>query len=176
MEIKDYKIIFTGTTGVGKTTAIETLSDVDVVGAGNKPSDRAQDKEAQTSMEMDYGVVLEREAKLHLYGAQGAENISFMGELPVEGVGLIVLIDNTRDDPMNDLQSLLNTFQDLIGQVDIAVGITRTDLIKKPTIEEYRVELKARSLNPPVFEVDTRQKNDISLLVQGLIYSIKNSG
>jgi len=46
------------------------------------------------------------------------------------------------------------------------------DLSDKPAINDYHVQLQGMGLNPPVFSVDARVKNDVSILVQSLLYSL----
>jgi hypothetical protein len=46
------------------------------------------------------------------------------------------------------------------------------DLSNKPTINDYHSQLRAMGIKPPVFSVDARVKNDVSLLVQSLLYSL----
>lgn len=177
MAANDYKIIFTGPVGAGKTTAIASISDVPPIKTDTKASDMALNKKKQTTVAMDYGVLkLDGGEQIHLYGTPGQERFDFMWEiLTTGGIGLVLLIDNTQENPMKDLKFFLEAFSDFIGKTNVVIGITRMDLTKKPTIEDYRVELKEMSLNPPLFEVDARQKGDISLLVQALLYTLDPS-
>ena len=46
------------------------------------------------------------------------------------------------------------------------------DMRSEPKISEYHEKLHAMDLNPPVFEVDARNKRDLSLLLQALLYSL----
>ena len=46
------------------------------------------------------------------------------------------------------------------------------DLSNKPTINDYHIQLQGMGIKPPVFSVDARVKNDVSLLVQSLLYSL----
>ncbi len=177
MAANDYKIIFTGPVGAGKTTAIASISDIAPIKTDTRASDMTQHKKQQTTVAMDYGVLkLDEGEQIHLYGTPGQERFDFMWEiLTTGGIGLVLLIDNTQDNPMNDLKFFLNAFKDFIAQTNVVIGVTRMDLAKKPTIEDYRIELKKMSLNPPLFEVDARQKSDISLLVQALLFTLDPS-
>jgi len=177
MSANDYKIIFTGPVRAGKTTAITSISDIAPIKTDSKASDMTLNKKSQTTVAMDYGVLkLEGGEQIHLYGTPGQERFDFMWEiLTTGGIGLVLLIDNTQENPMNDLKFFLNAFKGFIDQTNVVIGVTRMDLASKPTIEDYRIELKAMSINPPVFEVDARQKGDISLLVQALLYTLDPS-
>jgi len=123
---------------------------------------------------MDYGILkLDGGEQIHLYGTPGQERFDFMWEiLTTGGLGLVLLIDNTRDNPMKDLAFFFNAFSDFIKKTSLVVGITQTDLIKKPKIKDYRNQLKELDFNVPIFEVDAREKRDVSLLVQSLLHSL----
>jgi uncharacterized protein len=85
---------------------------------------------------------------------------------------LILLLDNTRADPFQDMKFFLDSFAKFITDTGVAIGVTQMDLNNKPTIEEYHIQLQGLDLKVPVFAVDARVKNDVSLLVQALLYSL----
>jgi len=173
--MSNYKIIFTGPSGAGKTTAISAISDI--------PPVRTDESSAETqgyigkegiTVALDYGMMrLSSEDKLHLFGTPGQERFDFMWEILVQGgLGLVLLIDNTSDSPIEDMHFFLNTFKDFIHQTRVAIGVTRMDLKPKPSIEEYYQQIQKTALRPPIFEVDARSKEDVSLLLQALMYSL----
>jgi signal recognition particle receptor subunit beta len=83
-----------------------------------------------------------------------------------------LLLDNTRADPFQDMRFFLDSFAKFIADTNVAIGVTQMDLSNKPTIEEYHIQLQGLGLKTPVFSVDARVKNDVSLLVQALLYSL----
>lgn len=172
--MSQYKIIFTGPVGAGKTTAINSISDTPPVKTDASASDMTRSRKAETTVAMDYGVMnLEGGEKIHLYGTPGQERFDFMWDILVNGgIGLILLLDNSRADPFQDMKFFLDSFDDFIHKTSVAIGITQTDLNNKPTIEDYHIQLQAYPIKPAVFAVDARKKNDVSLLVQALLYSI----
>jgi hypothetical protein len=46
------------------------------------------------------------------------------------------------------------------------------DINNKTTIAVYNAQLLALDLNPPIFAVDSRNTNEVSLLVQALLHSL----
>jgi signal recognition particle receptor subunit beta len=169
-----HKIIFTGPVGAGKTTAIHAISDITPVKTDAAASDMTKSRKAETTVAMDYGVMnLNDGDKIHLYGTPGQERFDFMWDILTEGgIGLILLLNNTRQNPFQDLHFFLDAFDDFIQQTSVAIGITQMDLKATPTIEQYHQEIKKHALNPPVFAVDGRNARDVSLLVQSLIFTI----
>lgn len=169
-----YKIIFTGPVGAGKTTAISSISDTPPLKTDAAASDMTKNRKSSTTVAMDYGVMnLEGGEKVHLYGTPGQERFDFMWDiLTAGGIGLILLLDNTRADPFQDMRFFLEAFDKFIGSTAVAIGVTQMDVSNKPTIADYHQQLQAMSLKPPVFAVDAREYNDVSLLVQALLYSL----
>ncbi len=169
-----YKIIFTGPVGAGKTTAIESISDIAPIKTDASASDMTKTKKSSTTVAMDYGIMnLAGGEKIHLYGTPGQERFDFMWDiLTTGGIGLILLLDNTRADPFQDMKFFLDSFQKFIAETNVAIGVTQMDLSNKPTINDYHSQLRAMGIKPPVFSVDARVKNDVSLLVQSLLYSL----
>jgi len=88
------------------------------------------------------------------------------------GIGLILLLDNTRADPFQDMKFFLDAFDSFISQTNVSIGVTQMDISTTPTIEDYHLQLKALGINTPVFSVDARVKNDVSVLVQSLLFSL----
>jgi signal recognition particle receptor subunit beta len=172
--MSQYKIIFTGPVGAGKTTAIQSISDVPPVKTDALASDMTKSRKAATTVAMDYGIMnLEDGEKIHLYGTPGQERFDFMWDILVTGgIGLILLLDNTRADPFKDMRFFLDAFKKFIAETNVAIGVTQMDVSNKPTIADYHAQLQISDLKPPIFAVDARIKNDVSLLVQALLYSL----
>lgn len=168
------KIIFTGPVGAGKTTAIISISDVPPLKTDASATDMTKSKKASTTVAMDYGIMnLEGGEKIHLYGTPGQERFDFMWEILVNGgIGLVLLLDNTRPDPFKDMWFFLDAFKQFISETGIAIGVTQMDIRDKPTIADYHTQLQFSEIRPPVFAVDARVKSDVSLLVQALLYSL----
>jgi signal recognition particle receptor subunit beta len=168
------KIIFTGPVGSGKTTAIASISDLPPVKTDEQATDMTKDRKAATTVALDYGVMnLAGGEKLHLYGTPGQERFDFMWDiLTTGGIGLILLIDNTRTDPFKDMAFFLGKFKSYIESTSMVVGVTQMDRVAAPAIRDYNIHLKELGLNPPIFEVDARRKSDVTLLLQSLLYSI----
>jgi len=173
--MSQYKIIFTGPVGAGKTTAITSLSDVPMMKTDEVASDMTKERKAETTVAMDYGIMLLNDGgeKIHLYGTPGQERFDFMWDiLTVGGIGLVLLLDNTRADPFKDMRFFLKSFSDFIQKTGIAIGVTQMDINTKLTIDDYHQELQELDMKIPVFSVDARERKDVSILVQALMFSL----
>ena len=169
-----YKIIFSGPVGAGKTTAIQSISDVDTVTTDEVASDMTQARKQATTVAMDYGVMLlDGGERIHLYGTPGQERFDFMWDiLTTGGIGLVLLLDNTRADPFQDMRFFLDSFKGFIDQTTVVIGVTQMDVSPTPTIDDYHLQLQGSDLNPPIFDVDARTRTDVSLLVQSLLFTL----
>ncbi len=172
--MSQYKIIFTGPVGAGKTTAISSISDVPLIKTDEAASDMTKQRKAETTVAMDYGIMnLKGDEKIHLYGTPGQERFDFMWDiLTTGGIGLILLLDNSRADPFKDMKFFLNSFGRFIEDTGVAIGVTQMDISTRPTIDEYHRHLQENDINVPVFSVDARKKNDVSILVQALMFAL----
>ena len=171
----DYKIVFTGPVGAGKTTAITSVSDFAPMKTEELPSDKTKKRKSATTVAMDYGILNmpERKKRVHLYGTPGQERFNFMWDiLSKGGKGLVLLVDNADDDPFYQMHFYLNAFKDFIEKTRVVVGVTRMDLSPYPRIDDYHEVLHRTGLRTAVFDVDARVKQDVSVLVQSLVYSI----
>ncbi len=169
-----HKIIFTGPVGSGKTTAIETLSDVPVVCTDQRATDSDEIGKAKTTVAMDYGKILLKSGEtIHLYGTPGQDRFDFMWDILTEGgIGLIILVDNSNTDPIDDLAHFLTAFSDFIEQTATAIGVTHTDVTVLRNLQRYHQLLERFELRCPLFEVDARDPRDMSRLMEALLLSL----
>lgn len=169
-----HKIIFAGPVGAGKTTAIGSLSDVSIVSTDESATDMTAERKPNTTVAMDYGIMkLDGNDRVHLYGTPGQERFDFMWDILTEGgLGLVLLLDNTRGNPFNDMSFYVGAFREFIDQTRLVIGVTRMDEQREPGLDRYNAHLKTLGLKAPIFEVDARLRRDVAILVQALLYSL----
>ena len=170
------KIIFSGTVGAGKSTAINALSDIPPVSTEALASDDTAKLKKTTTVAMDYGVLnLPDGEKVMLYGTPGQERFSFMWDILSEGrIGLVLLINNANTDPLSDLKGYLGAFKDFIAGTAVTVGVTHMDRAEMPGLDAYRATLAELGHQPvpAVFRVDARSRDDVAMLVKALLYTL----
>lgn len=168
------KIIFTGPVGAGKTTAIQSMSDIPIISTNEAASDMTKQRKSNTTVAMDYGQIkIGNKERIHLYGTPGQERFDFMWEILTKGaLGLILLLDNSRENPQQDLKFYTQAFSDFINKGELVVGITRIDDTNKPDINDYRSWIDELQIRAPVFSVDARERQDVSSLIQALLYTL----
>lgn len=168
------KIIFTGPVGAGKTTAISAVSDIAVVGTEARASDDVALRKENTTVAMDYGILsLDGGKKVHLYGTPGQDRFDFMWEILAEGaIGFVILLDSLRADPMADLETYLDAFRNAIKSCGnaVVIGVSRLETgNERSLLPRVQERLEALKLQIPVFEVDTRQREDVKQLLIALL-------
>lgn len=170
----DHKIIFTGPVGAGKTTAIASISDIEPIRTDEHASDMTQKRKSNTTVAMDYGMIrLGPKEKVHLYGTPGQERFDFMWDILTKGgIGLVLLLDNTRPTPFEDMRFYIKAFKEFIENTRLVIGVTQMDARATPTIDEYVRQLAELDVSAPVFEVDARQRTDVSTLIEALLLQI----
>lgn len=169
-----YKIIFAGPVGAGKTTSIASISDIEPFATEEFATDDVSRLKDKTTVAMDYGLMqLPNGEHLHLYGVPGQVRFDFMWEIIVEGgIGLVLLLNNESDAPLDELAFYLDSFADFITRTAVAIGVTRMHPGRGPGLDDYVAVLAQRGMKAPVFEVDGRKPEDVITLVQALLYTL----
>lgn len=167
----ELKIIFTGTVGAGKTTAIRAISEQVRLSTEVPMSEGATDSKHHTTVGFDYGeCALSDEHTLHLYGTPGQERFRFMWDILAHGAfGLIVLADHSRPDPAGDVIHYLQAFSQHIPARRTVVGVGRLSDDAAAGIDHYIERLAQAGFHVPVLETDVRKAEDVRLLLSILV-------
>ncbi|MFK5895134.1 MAG: ATP/GTP-binding protein [Pseudomonadota bacterium] len=172
---QNQKIIFTGPVGVGKTTAISAISDIEILKTDVKASDIAikTKSHGHTTIAMDYGLMyLDNGDRVDLFGTPGQERFDFMWDiLTIGGLGLILLIDDSRPNSLKDLEFFLKAFKTFLVDSPVVIGITKMDLTNHRSLDHYTKYLNnTKFSNVPIMEVDSRKPDDIKMLLMSLLF------
>lgn len=172
----EIKFVFTGSVGAGKTCAIRSISEIDPVTTDVKSTEAAVLKrKSTTTVAMDYGyLTLENNKRLCLYGTPGQRRFDFMSHILTKGaLGLIILIDNSHEEPMAELDYYLNLNAAFLLENPAVIGITHMDKVESPDIEDYYNVLNERGDEWAVIRVDAREKDDINILLHVLVATLE---
>ena len=173
MILHQYKIVFGGSMGAGKSAAIQSLSDIPVLSTEALNTDTNAHAKLNTTVGIDYGeITLEDGLKIGLYGTPGQDRFDFMWSVISKGaIGMIVLIDHSGENPLKDLDFYVESFKEF--STNIAIGITHVDAKTERSTSMYREWLEKKQYNFPLFYIDARRDDDVRLLVETLVATIE---
>lgn len=169
--IRNAKLVFTGSVGAGKTTAIGAISEVPPILTEARPTDEVGARKSTTTVAMDYGeLTLEGGLKLNLYGTPGQRRFDFMCHILTQGaLGLVVLVNNALPNPLEELDYYLNLNAEFLKRRPAVIGVTHLDVAASPDIGDYYRCLGERGESWPVLRADARHAGDVVRLLDALL-------
>jgi signal recognition particle receptor subunit beta len=166
----EWRILFLGSVGAGKTQAIKTISDIEVLSTEELATDATSRIKANTTVAMDMGLVqLGSEGQVILYGAPGQERFSFMWEILLgQTQGIVILVNHGHPNPLGALQHYVEALRRLSAgsPPPFVVGVTHTDQVPCSDLDVYhqclqKIAQDAGGSKIPVFRIDARKKRDV---------------
>lgn len=169
---REHRILFTGTIGVGKSTAVANLLEA--------PPVRTALGDSPVPVAIDHGDLrLDNGDRLRLYGTPGQRRFEPTWRNLADGaIGLVVLVDPGRPDPLADLAIYLENFSDLIRRTGCVVGIARDgrDASAAPPPDAYADVAARLGVVCPIVPVDVRDRAQVLQLVDLLLVQLESRG
>lgn len=173
----EHVLLFAGPMGAGKTTAIRTLSEIEVVSTEAANTDRETADKDTTTVALDYGeITVGLDDKVRLYGVPGQDRFDFMWTiLQQRAMGLMLFVNADAPEPHLLVGDQLGAFADLARRGGLVIGVTRTDIGSRDVVD--RVRSIATALLPerttPVFAVDARDPDQMNTMLMALIADVE---
>lgn len=173
----DWTILFAGPVGAGKTQAIRSATDIDVVSTEAAATDEAALIKLDTTIAMDMGVMrLDEGERVRLLGAPGQDRFDFMWEILLEQArGLVLLVDHSRLCAEEDLRFYAERLVERTSSrwIPWVVGVTHVDQSPNADLRAYTRVLQEMpqpaGIGPvPVMRVDARDRREVRALLLGL--------
>jgi uncharacterized protein len=170
------KIVVTGPFAAGKTTLIETISEVAIVATERDVSEHAAEfGKAHTTVAMDFGrLTFGEDCSLFLFGTPGQRRFEVMWEILSQGMIGFILLVNAADP--RSLEEAAHIFEEFKRYADVPylVGVTHADLSDTP--DEELLEAARIRLDLPdevkVVVCDPRDKEEVKALMLSVLYEV----
>jgi signal recognition particle receptor subunit beta len=169
------KIVVTGPFASGKTTLIETVSEIAVVGTERDVSDGAKSIKSRTTVAMDFGrISFPGGLSLFLFGTPGQRRFEIMWEILSEGMlGFIILVHAGDLRSLEEAVHILDTFQ-RYADVPYVVGVSHLDRTDRAA-DEVLAHVRGALLVPDDVEVlgcDPRRREDVKALMLQVLFGV----
>ena len=170
-----YKIVFAGPVGAGKTTAIKSLSDIEVVSTDASATDDVKLMKATTTVAMDYGLMrLDNGDQVRLYGTPGQARFDFIWPVLLQGAsGVLVLADASAASVADTLDRYLLALREHAPDVPAAIGLSKLDLAPHADIDALAMRAGDLLRPLPVVPFDPRSDAAVMLLMDVLMSEIE---
>lgn len=134
-------VVFLGTPGSGKTTAITSVSTSKTITTDVTARDSLELVKAKTTVALDYGEVTLANRNLKLIGNPGQTRFDHMWHMSCEHADVfVILINCTSDDIYNDLDQYWGTVKKYYSSQPILVGLTHYDLFDSFKYQKEKIQ------------------------------------
>lgn len=168
------RLLITGSPGAGKSSAVRSLSDIEPMVSNIYQNAPHLAPEGADTVMLDYGeIALDSDRKLEIYATPGQRRFQFMwNTLSKKAMGLIIMLDNRRPNPVSDMHIYLENFEGLIDPRSIIVAVNYFDVPGGPPLEDFARSFKNKGWLAPVLPIDPRQRDESFYLLSTLLTSL----
>lgn len=135
------RFVFVGDVGAGKSTAIHTLADGEVMSMDVPLSEEVQiDGKLTTTVGFDFTILTIGDIPLFLYGTPGQERFQFVADDLISGaIGAVLLVNLSAPAPLESCRRWLELLAAASRPVQVVIALNRMRL-NGPSLAEFRAE------------------------------------
>ncbi|NJO41130.1 MAG: GTPase [Cyanobacteria bacterium CRU_2_1] len=166
------RLVITGTPGAGKTTFVQTVSDIGIVNTDRTATDATASLKPKTTVAFDFGrVSLGASMELHVYGTPGQARFNFMWDILIRRAdAYMLLVAAHRPSDVSKANQILAFMNERV-HIPVVIGITHLDCFGARSPEEIMNGLgyfDARN-RPPMVMVDANSTNSVNRALNVLL-------
>jgi signal recognition particle receptor subunit beta len=171
-----YKVLMAGSPGGGVPTALRVIRDAGLL-TGGKGGNAGQGEAPQPSG-VDFATLdISSHERMLVYSVPGREQLDIVRDMLQEGaMGLVLMIDNAREKPLDDLDFFLNLLPEFIEATGVVIGVNRSELYPGPNIHDYHRHIAksrgAGKMPPPIMEVAPGNPGELRKLLLSLLFHL----
>ena len=175
-QAKVHRIVFIGSFGVGKSTAIRTVSDIHALSceAGISELIAGENVSAEkktTTVGIDYGEIrISSQERYALFGVPGQPRFAHIWQSVVPtAMGAILLVDASQTQELATCTDWLVRLKGMAPAIKVVIGVTRVSLSDEKSLSAYRHILAKWDPHTPVVAADPRDPRHVRSLIATLL-------
>ncbi|MBV8884252.1 MAG: ATP/GTP-binding protein [Chroococcidiopsidaceae cyanobacterium CP_BM_RX_35] len=158
------RLVVTGSVGVGKSTFIRSVSEIEVVDTDRKATDETAQMKKKTTVAMDFGrLQFSPDMALHIYGTPGQARFDFMWDILIrQAHAYILLVAAHRPSEFRYARRMIS-FMNQRRQIPMIVGLTHLDCPGAWGEENIAIALGYvnAQTRPPIVKVNATDKASV---------------
>ncbi|HEY9831782.1 MAG TPA: GTPase [Stenomitos sp.] len=172
------RLIVTGAPGVGKSTFIRSISELEIANPNRQATQRHALLEKETTATFDFGrLKFSPDIIMHLYGPPGQASFDFMWDLLTHRAhACIMLLAAHRPGEFSYSRRLLSFLKQRVN-VSVIIGLTHMDHREAWSIENVTLALgcKEGKNSPPIISVNPMEKASVAQVLTVLVDHLKET-
>jgi uncharacterized protein len=169
------RVVITGAVGVGKTTFIRTISEIDVINTDRLATDETALLKPTTTVAFDFGrLTFAPNQALHLYGTPGQVRFDFMWDILIQKAhAYILLVDAHRPQDFRNGRQILSFINQRV-QIPMLIGLTHIDCLGAWHLDDVALALGLfdEATRPALMTINPTEPSSVSQALLSIIQQL----